>query len=57
MNPTVTNEIKPQIEEDKLEGYWLAIIWGSILIPCAGAWAIVIVSSVMYYVWKKRISK
>jgi hypothetical protein len=37
--------------DDKLEGYWKAIIWGSLLIPCVGGWVIVVLSSVMYYVW------
>lgn len=45
--------IKHEETEDKLEGYWLIIVWCSMLIPCLGAWIIVILSSVMYYVWKK----
>jgi len=39
--------------EDKLEGYWYAIVWCSLLVPLIGGWIIVVLSSVMYYVWKK----
>ena len=39
---------------DKLEGYWYAIIWGSLIVPCVGIWVIVILSSVMYYVWRRQ---
>jgi len=38
---------------DKLEGYWIAIIWCSLFIPCIGGWVVVLLSSIMYYVWKK----
>ena len=41
-------------KDDQLEGYWKAIIWGSVLVPCFGGWVIVILSSVMYYVWLKE---
>jgi hypothetical protein len=27
------------------------LIWGSLFIPCIGGWLIVVLSSVMYYVW------
>src|SRR5207302_833529 len=42
-------------EGDELEGYWKAIIWGSLLVPCIGGWVIVVLSSVMYYVWRKPL--
>jgi hypothetical protein len=42
---------RKDLAEDRLEGYWKAIIWGSLLIPCLGGWIIVVLSSVMYYVW------
>lgn len=38
---------------DRLEGYWYAIIWLSLLIPVVGTWVIVILSSVMYYAWRR----
>jgi uncharacterized membrane protein YvbJ len=38
---------------DKLEGYWYAIIWGALAIPCVSAGIVIGVSSIMYYVWKK----
>ena len=40
-------------QRDQLEGYWYAIIWGALLLPCAGPWLIVILSSVMYYSWRR----
>jgi hypothetical protein len=39
-------------DEDRLEGYWYAILWGSILVPVVGVWVIVVLSSVMYYAWR-----
>lgn len=45
---------RPPREDDVLEGYWKAIIWGSLLLPCVGGWIIVVLSSVMYYVWLKE---
>jgi len=42
---------EPEDEDDQLQGYWKAIIWGSLLLPCVGGWIIVVLSSVMYYVW------
>jgi hypothetical protein len=38
---------------EPLEAYWIGIIWGSLLMPCVGGWVIVLLSSVMYYVWLK----
>jgi formylglycine-generating enzyme required for sulfatase activity len=43
-----------QREEDKLEGYWKGIIWGSLLIPCIGPTIIVILSSVLYFTWRNE---
>ena len=43
--------------QDKLEGYWIAIIWCSLLLPCIGGWIIVILSSVMFYAWRKNYPK
>jgi hypothetical protein len=39
--------------EDKLEGYWYVIIWCSLVVPFIGGSIIVVLSSVMYYVWRK----
>ncbi len=41
-------------EEDELEDWWKIIIWVSLFIPCIGGWIIVVVSSIMYYVWRDR---
>jgi len=41
----------------ELEGFWKAIIWGSLLVPVIGSWIIVIMSSVMYYAWRKEYPK
>jgi phage FluMu protein Com len=46
-------KFRKRASEEPLEGYWKAIIWGSLLVPCLGGWVIVILSSVMYYVWLK----
>ena len=43
--------------DDRLEGYWYAIIWLSLLVPLVGTWVIVAVSSVMYYVWRQSSPK
>src|ERR1700682_5340480 len=52
--PRRGRRLKYPDEEDHLEGYWKAIIWGSVLVPCVGGWVIVLLSSVMYYVWLKQ---
>jgi hypothetical protein len=39
-------------EDDVLSPGWLWGLWAAILVPFAGPWVIVILSSVMYYVWK-----
>jgi len=39
--------------QDELGGAWVAVIWLSLLIPFLGQWVIVILSSAMYYHWKK----
>lgn len=39
---------------DKLEPYWYVIIWCSLLVPFFGGLIIVVLSSVMYYVWRKE---
>jgi hypothetical protein len=38
--------------QDRLGGWWLAIIYGSIVLGGCGAWIIVVVSSILYYVWR-----
>lgn len=43
----------PASPTDRLEGYWYAIIWLSLLIPVVGTWVIIILSSVMYYAWRR----
>lgn len=47
-------ELDEGLQKDKLEPYWYAIIWCSLIIPFAGVWIIVILSSVMYYVWRRE---
>jgi len=42
---------------DKLEGLWIAIIWASLALPLLGSWIIVLLSSIMYYVWRKDYPK
>jgi hypothetical protein len=39
-------------ESDALSGAWIAALYGSIVVPYVGTWIIVILSSVMYYMWK-----
>ena len=39
-------------DNDKLEGHWYAVIWGALLIPFVGCTVILILSSVMFYVWR-----
>ena len=39
--------------DDSLEPHWYFIIWGSVLVPF-GTWVIVLLSSIMYYVWRGR---
>lgn len=41
-------------QADRLEGFWYAIVWLSLLVPFVGTWIIVILSSVMYYVWRRE---
>jgi hypothetical protein len=38
--------------QDRLSGWWLLVIYGSIVLGGCGAWIIVIVSSILYYVWR-----
>jgi len=45
------------LSEDKLERHWYWIIWGSLIVPYIGIWIIIILSSVMYYRWKKTYPK
>jgi len=47
--------IKRQEEGDTdiLEGHWYAVIWGALLLPFLGCTVILILSSVMYYFWRK----
>lgn len=40
--------------DDKLAGGWLIAIWLSVIVPYIGSWAIVILSSIMYYSWKNE---
>lgn len=42
-----------QAPDDKLEGHWYALVWCSLLIPCVGSWIIVILTSVLYYAWRR----
>ncbi|MDD3625862.1 MAG: zinc ribbon domain-containing protein [bacterium] len=44
-------------DEDKLSKFWYAVIIGSIFIPVAGAWIIIITSSFLYYHWRKEYPK
>jgi uncharacterized membrane protein YvbJ len=44
-------------KEDKLEGYWYAIVWCSLIIPYVGGLIIVILTSVLYYLWRKDFPK
>ncbi len=49
--PEVPMGVQADAQNDNLEGYWYAIIWGSLIVPL-GVWIIVLISSIMYYVWK-----
>jgi len=55
VNGTSPSFTKPS-KDDKLETYWYAIIWCSLIIPL-GTSLIVILSSVLYYAWKKEFPK
>lgn len=39
--------------KDTLEGFWYLAVWGALLVPYIGGWIIVVLSSVLYYLWKK----
>lgn len=42
------------VKADKLKPYWYVIIWCSLLVPFLGGLIIVVLSSVMYYMWRKE---
>jgi len=46
-----------QPDADRLDTLWYAVIWGSVLVPFVGVWIIIILSSVMYYAWRKQYPK
>ena len=50
----ITNQIPTQSSQNELEWFWYLLIWGGLIIPYAGSLIIVVVSSVMYYIWKKE---
>lgn len=39
---------------DELSGGWIALIWLSLLIPYIGGFIIIVLSSILYYSWKKN---
>ena len=42
---------------DELSGGWIAIIWLSLIIPYIGGFIIIVLSSILYYSWKKNYPK
>ncbi len=42
-------------DADELETHWVVLIWASLLVPGLGAWTIILVSSIMYYIWRKPL--
>ena len=50
----ITNKNPIQSSKEELEWFWYLLIWGGLIIPCAGPGIIVVVSSIMYYIWKKE---
>jgi hypothetical protein len=40
--------------EDRLEGYWYAVVWLSVLVPFIGGWAILILTTVLHSRWRYR---
>lgn len=41
-------------EIDELSGGWIALIWLSLIIPYIGGFIIIVISSILYYSWKKN---
>jgi uncharacterized membrane protein YvbJ len=39
---------------DELGGGWIALIWLSLFIPYIGGFIIIVLSSILYYSWKKN---
>jgi uncharacterized membrane protein YdcZ (DUF606 family) len=40
--------------EDRLEGYWYAVVWASLLAPFVGGWAILILTTVLQRRWRPK---
>jgi hypothetical protein len=38
--------------EDQLEAHWYGIVWLSLLVPFVGGWAILILTTILYYRWR-----
>lgn len=47
----------PKQGPDELSGGWIALIWLSLIIPYIGGFIIIVLSSVLYYSWKKHYPK
>jgi hypothetical protein len=41
-----------RLRSDRLDGWWMAMIWATVLVPFAGPWVAVAVSSAAYYWWR-----
>ena len=42
---------------DKMEPYWYLIIWSTLLVPFVGSLFVILLSSRMYYDWRKEFPK
>ena len=40
--------------EDRLEGYWYAAVWASLLAPFVGGWIILILTTVLQRRWRHK---
>jgi len=49
----IDGRVAPKLKADRLSGWWIAVIWLSLLFPFFGAFTIIILSSILYHSWKK----